>query len=83
MTWNEMVAVEPRLAGMLMEAKAVDGTDEHFCANRVWSDRFKPELVCLVGWTAKDPRLSSSSCYDLAYQKIYNVLPYCKTCLCL
>lgn len=83
MTWQEIVSVEPHLHRMFDEAKKVDGSEKYFCANDIWYERFKPQLKYLVGWYAKDPRLASMDCYDLAYQKIYKVLPPCKECVCL
>jgi hypothetical protein len=35
MTWTELTAVEPRLEALRAEAAAVDGSDPHFCANRI------------------------------------------------
>ena len=83
MTWNEIIKIESSLAALLKEAKKVDGRDKHFCANKVWYSRFKPRLVYLVGFSARNLELRSSQVYDIAYRKIYNVLPPCKECLCL
>lgn len=84
-TWKLLVELEPRLGEMLKRAKSVNGEDKHFCANAVWFDEFKPELCTLVGWDASgfDLRLHTERAYDIAYNKIYDVLPPCKDCLCL
>ena len=83
MTWKEIIKIEPALAALLKEAKKVDGRDKQFCANAVWYKNFKPRLVHLVGFDARNQELNSSEVYDIAYQKIYQVLPPCKECLCL
>lgn len=85
-TWKQLVAAEPRLALLLEEAKAVDGSGKHFCANRVWHERdgLKWRMSDLVGWDRKgDPLLGTSEAYDVAYRKIYDALPDCRDCWCL
>lgn len=86
LTWRELVRREPRLAELLREAKAVDDSDPHFCANLVWYGRggLKERLCRLVGWEAEkdDPVLRTPEAYDLAYEKIYNALPDCRDCDC-
>ncbi len=86
-TWGELVRLEPRLRVLQRDVKAVDGSDPHFCANRVWYARggFKERLCCLVGWEAErdDPVLRSSEAYDVAYDRLYNLLPPCRDCWCL
>jgi hypothetical protein len=85
LTWQELVKREPRLRDLLREARAVDDSDPHFCANEVWYRHFKPALCELVGWDARvqDGVVNSSEAYDIAYDKIYNALPDCKACACL
>jgi hypothetical protein len=87
-TWNELIKLEPLLAGLLEHAKRVkdDPTRTSFCANDVWYGVLKPELVSLVGWASPNPSghvLASSKAYSVAYQKIYDALPPCRNCLCL
>ena len=84
-TWGLLVKIEPRLGEMLKRAKAVKGDGEHFCANTVWYDDFKPELCTLVGWEASgtNPLLHTPQAYDLAYRKIYETLPDCRDCTCM
>lgn len=85
-TWDQLVSLEPRLAGLLKEADAVrDPGGSSFCANSVWYTRFKPRLVKLVGWGAEkqDKVLRSPEAYDLSYEQIYYALPSCRNCMCL
>lgn len=84
--FSELATIEPRLAELLKEARAVkDPGGRSFCANHVWYKRggFKDRLIKLVGWYANDPRLKTSEAYDVAYRKIYDVLPACRNCNCL
>jgi len=85
LTWKELTAAEPRLVALLKEARAVkDNGGPSFCANKVWyrPGGLKSRLVELVGWGARDPKLRSVEAYDLAYTKVYGVLPDCRNCIC-
>ena len=62
-TWENLLALEPRLADLLADAQAVTPEgDPNFCANEVWSRILKPQLKLLVGWFAEsaDPALHST-----------------------
>jgi len=90
LTWRELVRREPRLAELLQEARTVDDSDPHFCANAVWYGYngyagLKGRLCQLVGWDADtdDPILRTPEAYDLAYDTIYDALPPCRHCGCL
>ncbi len=57
-----------------------------FCANSVWYSSIKPDLVELIGWYRrkdKGPELSARSAYDLVYQRLYEILPGCRDCMCI
>jgi hypothetical protein len=86
-TLAELVAQEPQIQRLLDEAAAVrdDPEKECFCANILFSTLFKPRLLRLVGWNRveRDPVLSTSLAYDLAFDAIYDRLPSCRNCLCL
>lgn len=84
LTWAQVSAMEPRLAGLLDTARLVDGSGDHFCANRVWYGTFKPALCELVGWGRKQSpyALTTSGAYDVAYETIYAALPDCRGCWC-
>jgi hypothetical protein len=86
-TWAELVRLEPRLLALQRDIRAVDGSDPHFCANKVWyrPGGFKDRLCQLVGWYAErdDPVLRSSEAYDVAYDHLYRQLPPCRDCWCL
>ena len=83
--WEKLVKLEPRLKDLFKEAKAISGADEHFCANDIWYDYFKPQVSALVGNYREDPpeELQTTHAYDVAYQTIYNQLPYCRKCGCM
>lgn len=80
-TWEELVALEPRLAELYTEARAVRRT-RRFCANAVWVRQFKPRLLRLAGWYAEKPELRTTGAYDVAYRTLYAALPDCRGCLC-
>jgi len=83
MTFKQMTAIEPELRDLLREARQVKARGESFCANKIWYRDFKPRLLRLVGWEARQFQLRTSSAYDIAYTRIYNALPNCKNCGCL
>jgi len=83
LTWHGLTKMEPQLLALYKEARAVDGSTEHFCANAVWYERFKPRLFHLVGWECRNPALKTQEAWDLAYETIYDALPPCRDCLCL
>lgn len=86
LTFDNMAAVYPELQRMREQARSMDNSDPHFCANQVWFDHFKPQLLMLVGWesVSKTPEwMTTYQAYDLAYQTIYNELPECRDCWCL
>jgi hypothetical protein len=81
LTWQEMIAIEPRLADLFRDAKAVrDPGGKPFCANHFWYRQggLKDRLCLLVGWEAEKPELQTSQPYDIAYRKCYDVLPDCR-----
>lgn len=82
--WREIIKTEPRLARILARAKDVkdDGSAKSFCANRIWYEEFKPELIWLVGFESSHAALRTTKHYDVAYEKIYEALPACRGCIC-
>lgn len=86
LTWSTLISLLPELERMRLRAAAVaPGDDPEFCANDVWFERFKPDVVRLVGWETRssNPILQTSEAYSLAYQTIYNELPSCgRQCGC-
>jgi hypothetical protein len=85
MIWERLIELEPRVAELLEEARRVkDPGGSSFCANQTWFDQFDKRLDKLVGWYADgDPDLQTSEAYDVAFIKIYDVLPACRNCTCL
>lgn len=86
LTWREIARIEPRLGELLKEIRAErDSGGPAYCANEVWYTRYKPRLVDLVGWGADSDNelMRTSAAYDLAYSKLYDVLPPCRNCWCL
>jgi hypothetical protein len=92
LTWRDLVRLEPRLGELEREARAVRRSprarDPHFCANDSWYGRrgwigFKPRLLWLVGWEARNPALRTCQAYDIAYRYLYDLLPPCRECACL
>lgn len=84
LTWSVLVEHEPWLKRLQKTVKDVrDEGGEYFCANEWWYERgFRDQLSLLVGWHARNPRLRSDGAYDLAYDRLYGLLPNCRGCLC-
>jgi len=95
LTFNDLVALEPRLAHLLTEARS-HKPSRKFCANEAWygCSGLKDKLLRLVGWgretapdgatdVATEERLKSSHAYDVAYETVYQALPDCgPECVC-
>jgi len=97
MTFQTLCIVEPRLADLAKEVEKIrdDGLEPSFCANDVWYGHsardggIKERLCCLVGEEAslvgeeaRNPSLRTSRAYDVAYEKLYAMLPECRNCRC-
>ena len=90
-SFEELVALEPRLAELEARARAVrdDGRSELFCSNHAWLP-VNAELRNLVGVARQgglrtrggDPRLWSSQAYSLCYERLSRSLPACRACGC-
>ncbi len=78
MTWDQLIAMEPRLLRLYEHAKNCKPT-KGFCADQVWYGRggLKAQMAELVGF-GSDGALGTPEAYDIAYRKIYNVLPDCR-----
>jgi hypothetical protein len=72
MTWEELVAIEPRLAELRADAAASRRAGQ--CSNNVWYAKFRPRLVRLAGFGAEKPELRNSNYYDTAYDAVYAAL---------
>ncbi len=86
MTWEDLARLEPELRRLEQDILSLRRRSRGwrtFCANDVWYDLFKPRLVYLAGWGARNPALRSEEAYDLAYEHLYALLPDCRGCLCL
>lgn len=93
-TWAKLVKLEPRLAGVLAEARAVkdDKSKPVFCANAAWygyganRNGLREKVIRLVGWEAERkgiPELRTQAAYDVAYHHVYDALPPCRDCICM
>ena len=81
--WEALVALEPRLLPLLVEAQRAK-TAGATCANAIFygsrGSGLKGRLSRLVGYLAPvnaDPRLCTENAYDVAYHHIYDALPAC------
>ena len=72
MTWDQIVAIEPRLANLHLDASICrrPGVSPY----DVWYQTLKPRLVHLVGFGAEKPELRNCDCYDIAYDVIFAAL---------
>ena len=93
LTFADLCRREPALGQLEREMRAFRRTPlgDDFCANARWYGYgkyrgmgYKPRLVELVGMCARsdDPALRTSDAYDLAYRRLYDLLPDCRQCLC-
>lgn len=90
MTWNDLVAAEPRLALLLEEAQSYRGIGSDFrdwCANDIWYGRgpgeghgIKGRLSLLVGLNRREEHhlLSTSAAYELSVATVHGSLPPCR-----
>lgn len=87
LTWHHLVKLCPTLLDLERDLQAEDGdpTDTWYCANEVWSRKYKPRLSRLVGWdaTTRAAILRSSEAYDVATDWLMEQLPACRNCGCL
>jgi hypothetical protein len=84
-TWAELIAAEPRLAGLEAQVRVARQMPGPKCANRVWYGRpglpsMKTDYSRLVGWgrprSAPGPEwLRSSEAYEVGYGYLYDLLP--------
>jgi hypothetical protein len=81
LTWEGLVALEPELARLLEEIRAIV-PDEKFCANLTWRYTYAPRVNKLVGIQAKGAILGKPGAYALARHVLYEALPDCRKCLC-
>lgn len=95
MTWDQVVALEPRLQILFDQAASAGFGREAFCASEAWfgvpgvSNGLKQRVMGLVGWQRKpmpgqvnETLLQSHMAYDAAYQSIYEQLPDCRNSDC-
>lgn len=98
-SWDRLCELEPRLqpfADALTAWAGLAAGRRPFCANEVWLGHgrptsFRDAVAALVGWDradrhpdpAADRVLRSSDAYDLACDRLYDLLPDCNGCWCL
>jgi hypothetical protein len=78
-TWNALVAAEPRLARVLEDARAEPKFKTCQKAQAVWYGEYKRKVERLVGFmvTKDHPHydiLRTTQAYDVAYHTVYNAL---------
>lgn len=73
MTWDQIVSIEPRL-GKLAEC----ASKESFAANKdeLWSNKYKPASMELVGCYSNNGKLQTSEAYVVVVRKICELLRY-------
>ena len=83
LTFEQLCEVEPRLLGLAAEIRSVSADSRHFCANRTWYRNFERRFNCLVGRYAWNPELRTEEAYNIAFRRLYRLLPDCRDCTCL
>ncbi len=76
LTWERLVAAEPRLASLLEEVRAARPDDgNEFDLEGVWG-QFKDRIAGLVGWHRRqgEPLLQTEAAYKTAYNTLLNAL---------
>ena len=73
MTFEEMVEIEPLLGSLKFEAE-IHNHIPSIERERLWYRDLKKRMSKMVGFEAKDERLSSCECYDTAYQTLIKAL---------
>jgi len=78
MTWERLVALEPRLARLEAECQIDSRRRLRWDGQlRIWYGQIKPHLTTLVGWHRRDPgpdELFGQRAYDVAYQHLLSTL---------
>lgn len=88
-TWKELAQLEPELAEIEAEIMArewkLHAVAGMYCGNARWYRAYKPRVVQLVGWSARnrDAVLASRDAYDVAYRHLCDLVPGCRGCSCL
>jgi hypothetical protein len=83
LTWSDLVELEPRLEILERDIKyhATQHQNGRYCASSAWhgyrAEGFKDRLSRLVGWGSERLSVRSSESYDLAYDRLYALLPNC------
>ncbi len=76
LTWERLVAAEPKLASLLDEVRSArpSDADEHELEG-IWG-QFKDRIAGLVGWHRRqgEPLLQTEAAYRTAYKKLQNAL---------
>lgn len=67
-TLAEMIEAEPQIGILIEQARSIRRADFHDY------ERFKQQLNRIVGWDAKNPRLATEDCYDLAIDALTDAL---------
>lgn len=88
----DLVIIEPKLkqlATIARNYKQLSRGQDSVCANARWYGYFewdgtglKKQLCTLVGWESPNPILKGNHAYDVAYDALFKLLPYCKNCGC-
>jgi len=73
MTLQEIYEIERALKELEQEVRESKGKRRSL-RDRLWYQRFKPQLSKLVGFGAKDPRLASCEAYDAVCDHLIDLL---------
>ena len=82
-TFEAICALEPRLRSLAEEIERIKPELAHFCANRTWYRDYEDRFNALLGWHAWNPTLRSEVAYNIAFKRLYELMPPCRNCTCL
>lgn len=77
--FREFTAKEPRLQDLYLQIINLTNKDieEYGLITRMWLEKFKPQMLQLVGQQRKtQDELSTNEAYKLVYDTLFNALPY-------
>lgn len=90
-TWEKLVAHEPRLDDVLKDARSIKNQgDQYFCKDYAWTTGwkhlagFKQRIYPLIGFGSchRNSFLATSQAWDVALETILEALPPCRHCGC-
>ena len=68
MTLTKILNLEPKLIDLIKEGSTILKEKDWYKRNEFWYKKLKPEMLKLVGFMARNPKLNSTDAYDIIYR---------------